>query len=34
MLCDELVKCITVNNIVKNQIQLAQKYLETLSYES
>ena len=33
MLCDELVKCITVNNIVKNQIQLAQKYLETLSWE-
>ena len=28
-----LVKCITVNNIVKNQIQLAQKYLETLSWE-
>ena len=33
MLCDELVKFITVNNIVKNQIQLAQKYLETLSWE-
>lgn len=33
MLCDELVKCITVNDIVKNQIQLAQKYLETLSWE-